>query len=464
MLSKKSYITLLFIGALCLYNCTSTPKESTSITSPFENVDVVAQKVSLKAEEGTTFTYKTGSVVHIPARILVDANGNTVNGDVDIEYREFHTAADIIASGIPMTYDSAGTIHNFQTGGMFEIRAYAKKAVKAQMIPTEEGAREQLYVREGETIEVNLASFIDEPGYNFYALDNNTRQWDYEGVPSNGKPNKAKLARLDKLAPVPVEPLEPQSAEDKKFIFDLIMDVEEYPELAYFNGIMWEYIGDENDFNPTLEDNRWVFQHDWQDIKLSPIKGEKGEYTMQLSNKDKKIDFDVAPVLAGNNYKTALKEFEKKRKKFDKAQKKRIVEEKRMATEANMLRSLRINGFGIYNIDRIHYIKNPVVCRASFELDQNIFQMENTSVFLVTGDQRAVIRFDAKNQEKFYFDPKAENRIVAVLPDNKMAVFGSSDFESLDHEQINNKEHVFTLKVKDEVKDITSLKDMLKQS
>ena len=56
----------------------------------------------------------------IPMDWAVDKNGQPIKGEVEIAYREFHNAAEIIASGIPMT-DKTGEKY-MQTAGMFEVK------------------------------------------------------------------------------------------------------------------------------------------------------------------------------------------------------------------------------------------------------------------------------------------------------------------------------------------------------
>ncbi|MGC6531713.1 MAG: hypothetical protein ACON34_01805, partial [Flavobacteriales bacterium] len=58
----------------------------------------------------------------VPAGCLVDADGNPITGEVDLDYREFRNKADLFLSGIPMEYDSAGTAYTFESAGMFELR------------------------------------------------------------------------------------------------------------------------------------------------------------------------------------------------------------------------------------------------------------------------------------------------------------------------------------------------------
>ncbi len=105
---------------------------------------------------------ESGTRVKIPANALVDANGNPVQGEVNISYREYHEPLEVLLSGIPMTFDSAGARHQFQTAGMFELQA------------VKEG--EEVFIKPGEKIKIEMQSMDDESDYNLYALDE-TQGW-----------------------------------------------------------------------------------------------------------------------------------------------------------------------------------------------------------------------------------------------------------------------------------------------
>ncbi len=64
-----------------------------------------------------------GSSIEIPANVIVDADGNSIKSKVEMSFNQYHSTADIIGSGIPMLYDSAGVSNNFVSGGMFTLKA-----------------------------------------------------------------------------------------------------------------------------------------------------------------------------------------------------------------------------------------------------------------------------------------------------------------------------------------------------
>lgn len=171
----------------------------------FNEFDVPFQSLEVVAERGKHFQLANGSQINVPAQAFVNKNGDPVQGNVQLNYREFHHAAEIIASGIPMEYQGGV----FESGGMFELRG--------------QQASEPVFIAKGSKIEVKLASFTDESefkhyylrepmakepttahqGFGIYAAQAQTTreagpEW-LETGPSVSQPNAGKWARLDSL-------------------------------------------------------------------------------------------------------------------------------------------------------------------------------------------------------------------------------------------------------------------------
>jgi len=79
------------------------------VSPPFENIKPTYEKAVINVNQGGEYTYESGSKITVPPAAFVDNNGDLVNGDIDIKYREFHDFVDFFLSGIPMEYDSART-------------------------------------------------------------------------------------------------------------------------------------------------------------------------------------------------------------------------------------------------------------------------------------------------------------------------------------------------------------------
>lgn len=155
------------LGLSMITMCSVDKSNMACIKQPFKNVNVPFHDFVLNASEEKTIELENGTSISIPANSFVDANGKMVSGEVNFQYREFHTAADIIASGIPMVYDSAGIKIQFESAGMFEINA--KQGDK------------QVYIANGKNLQVSMASFKAGNNFNFYALDTLEKNWENIG-------------------------------------------------------------------------------------------------------------------------------------------------------------------------------------------------------------------------------------------------------------------------------------------
>lgn len=138
------------------------------VKRPIEKADVVPDVFTTNTITGGTVEYGSGTRIIIPPTAFVDANGNTVTGNVDITYREFRDPADIIVSGIPMKYDSGGVVGDFKSAGMFEMYASQNN--------------QEVFVAPGKNVELQFAVTDTAPEYNFYRLDE-SKGWVYESSP-----------------------------------------------------------------------------------------------------------------------------------------------------------------------------------------------------------------------------------------------------------------------------------------
>ena len=423
-----------------------------AVQPPFQNIDVPFHEYEVDVSEGDVIKMSTGTVIRVPKDAFIDENGNPVEGKVTINYREFHNAADIIASGIPMA-NRGDDDKYMETAGMFEIKGKANG--KSVNIAPEKN------------IEVSMASFVKGNNYDFFYLDEKECQWITKG---NAAPsvNQEKKTALSAIAELPPKPAKPEIHNKSKFVFDLDINYSNFPELKSFKDVIWQYDGSSPEEDP--EKNPWVFNTGWTSIELLPSKSSDLQYELSLRSAEKSFRTKVCPVLSENNYEDALSDFEKKNEKYQTAKKAMETERQRLEQEADLLREFRVNDFGIYNWD---VWKNParILVNAQFEFDTDFdADINAVSIFLVTGSNRSVVRYTPKTYNRFSFDPKQENRLIAVLPGNKVAVFEAEDFRKLNtsvlrEQKSAGKSSVFRMKTVDEsissVDDLKSILDKL---
>ncbi|MGB0521468.1 MAG: hypothetical protein ACPGJS_00840 [Flammeovirgaceae bacterium] len=457
---KVSIIIVCCFSLIGFQSCTNTPEKIAAIAPPSEKLDVAPNAFEFLAEEEQHIKLNNGGSLEIPANAFVDENGLPINGKVSIEYREFHEASSIITSGIPMVYEENGKQYHFQTAGMFEIRGYQVAPKTAQLFGSK--AKKQkgkpIFINQTKQVKVNMASFTGEGDYNFYLLDDENGQWK-EIRKSESKPNEVKLKKLEAEAPIPEAPKSPEKHDSKKPVFELNFNANAFPELAHFEGIMWEYSGTDPQEDPSAKQNAWINKIYWSDIAVKANPNQEGAYRMTLKTKAKQFSMDVKPVLSGRNYKKAMKKFEQSVAKFEAAKQKRKAAEERLADEANFIRSASISQFGVYNHDRYYSQTGAQVFAASFKLDNGEEMPDEVTVFLVTGDDRTIIKYPKSAWNQFRVVPYDNNKLVTILPNNQVGVYGTQEFKSL--LTLEQSHQLFKLRVVNNINSFEELQDLM---
>lgn len=451
------FITPVLTGALLIAACDSgnhnheqmqvmgppEAKETAvlAVQPPISGLDVPFESYAVSVAEGMLIETATGTTIEVPAHAFVDKDGNAIQGDVEIKFREFHNATDIIASGIPMHDPETGAY--METAGMFEMKG--------------EQQGKEIFIKGDKEVKVSLASFNEGDHFNFYQLAEENGRWQDKGT-ANAQPNTRKqkrLAALDRqLPPKPVQPRKYSNA--KNFVFDLDIDYSMFPELKTFKGVLWEYAGEGK--NP--EKNDWIFSANWSKVDLK--KSSTGYFELCLFDGKKSFKTLVRPVLDDDNYEKALAEFSAtKMEEYNRIKVAQEKERERLALQANLTRSFAVNGFGIYNWDVWHKPgRRRCVAKPKFDALANVEKGVNRiSFFLVMGGMRSVVRYTPESLKRFSFNPLDNNTLLAILPEGKVAVFSATDFKELDLDKVVENRNLLMKMATSTVK-ISSLDDL----
>lgn len=433
-LTKSAGLLLILMTALILYNCSREVQQFSIISPPFENINVASHEFIIEAETGGSIKLDNGTSISIPPNAFTSKDGNPIKSKVKLKYREFHTSEQILLSGIPMNYKGSF----FQTAGMFEING-----------STEEN--ETVQIAKNKSLQVNLASNVNDGEYSLYYFDEKKNRWLEKG---NSTPieNTEKMKTLATLPTLPDEPIIPQKRDPKTLVFDLDVNLSQYPELKYFNGIVWQFAGLHANNNP--EKMPWVFTEKWSNVSLKKIPDSKNLFALSLTSRKNNFSTVVAPVLKEKDYQKAMTSFEDKMLQYDEQVKKREAIEATASREADLLRTFVVNNFGIYNCDRIYQQADVMQITAKFKLDKEVPEAElNTlKVFQLTGKNRTVISYGIyNNMVNLVFDQADNNKLLIALPGNKIAVCSNEDFKSITGRLLpgESREGVFTLHVLD---------------
>lgn len=141
----------------------------TFVNPPIKGIDVARKYYNINPSIENVLVYSSGTKIFIPANAFVDKEGNSITENVKIAYREFRDQVDILVSGIPMKYDSAGSVNDFESAGMFEMFASVGK--------------DPVELAKGKNIDLNFASTSVDSTYNFYAYDDKTGNWEFQNRP-----------------------------------------------------------------------------------------------------------------------------------------------------------------------------------------------------------------------------------------------------------------------------------------
>ncbi len=453
---KKNVITLggilLVILLFSIYSCQQetinqvktdvAPEAINAVLPPLKNIEVTFGNHLIDATKGGQIRLKNGTKITIPADAFTDIDGRMVKGKVDIQYREFHNATDIIASGIPMK-NKEGTAF-METAGMFEMRGKANG--------------KEIFIAPEKDIEVAMASeyHSKDEVFDFFNFDEETGNWKELGTaePVINKKNTKKSNV--KLPPVPTKPLK---YDENKFVFDLDVNYKKFPELRAYHGVVWQYDGSNPNTDP--EKNAWVFEEDWKEVDIQAVDASKGKYELTLKAFEKSFSTEVCPVLKGKEFEKALADFNNKTSEYKKVKKQAETEKARKAQEAELVRSFRISNFGIFNWD---IWKDPrrMLVDATFDFGDSVNpDLNNVSVFLVTGTRRSVVRYNASDAKRFSYEPGVKNCLLAVLPGNKIGVYSAKEFEKMNAKDFSHEEsRPFTFDMKMQEESISDLKDL----
>lgn len=140
-----------------------TPKETLPLASPLIPSKVMRKRVKI-GRKNTINLGNGRAVLYIPTAALVDMNGQSVRGYVDLEYKEFRDQAAIACSGLPMSYqDGNSPRYQFNSVGMFEIKA------------SKDG--QHLFVAPNKSLKIDYEITNRMPNLGFYQFDDVNQKW-----------------------------------------------------------------------------------------------------------------------------------------------------------------------------------------------------------------------------------------------------------------------------------------------
>jgi len=428
MIQKPLYVILFLI----LFSCGTDPAskvgadradDSKTVTAsvndqvvdkwqekPFRDLDVEFLEFKYNNKKGLEFNLPSGTAVKIPANAFQDADGKPVTSNVVVKYREFQNVNDIIIAGIKMKYSEDSINGDFESAGMFEIRAFT--------------GENELDLRKNKTVDVDLASF-KSGAYNSYVMNEATNNWEFIDK-QKAKPNKHKKEKLKEIdstlkALTVTCVSEPTEFKGKMEVFDLDYDIDRFYEMDFVSEAMWIPVGDEKE-KAQLRSSLSGFD----DMQLVPASEECNTFKLSVWKKNginpvlNKKTFLVKPVFKGKSLSRAKKRYTEHVAELKKKGDERQVAER----EADLWRSFQLKGMGVYNCDRIVDYIDFITLNLEIK-----YKDEVHSYYYLTGNGNVAVKYYPQYLSNFRFNPNSTNSIIAILPDNQVGVVSEKEFE-----------------------------------
>jgi hypothetical protein len=499
-------------------NATNTESTSSKtqafIKPPIDKVKMNYSRYKVDNTKGGEIKHHSGSKIKILKNSLVNKQGELITGEVEILYRELHDQADIIAGGIPMVYDSAGTKYTFESAGMFDIRGLQNG--------------EPVFVKEGSPISVEFNSKQSADKFNQYYLDTLAKNWKYlkrddlpkteikasstetakaikkveakygpaiAAIPKRVDSVKVVYTRKIEKLPKPAEPLKPNKSSGRPQ-FELDVDYKEFPELAAYKNALFE-IGIENkNFSQDLAKIIWSSA----DISEGPQKGRNYWLTLKLRERTEKLV--VYPVLNGADYETAIGKYEEKFEKYKDLQAKREAEEKKLKAEmeakqasflaeqkrlkeeylkeqirisrqqeaslnnqiaagntgaTGITRIFQVSRFGIFNSDCPNFLPKGQQVHPVFVINEASKPIRPDVFYLMEADRNIVYTYSPSDLSGMQIDPAVSYK-ACLVKGKEVFIIGKDEFSSV----ISSKGNKFPVrKINDDISDVSDLRKAL---
>jgi hypothetical protein len=281
------------------------------IVPPISQFNIPANNLLVSGCTDTIINYPSGTKLFIPANAFIRGDNSLANGPFRISFREFHDQVDQLLSGIPMLYDSAGTKMQFESAGMFDIRAYEND------LP--------VFIKEGKELIVDMQSRNFDNNFNIYYLDTIQKRWIYDK--DNSENAILLTAGVDSMLHRKFQTgfesmVLPEKANPLLDNLVIDFDKEEFPELALFDNVKFQFTDKKG--NAASSNNTW------DDVKIT--RQNNKHYLVTFAKGKFKQSFVTTPVLDE-------KDFEKVYTEYDHVRTIRISKFKIITDSLNSLRA-----------------------------------------------------------------------------------------------------------------------------
>lgn len=494
---------------------TEVAQKKAFIAPPVKKLNVAYSSYKVNSANGGEIAHHTATKIKVPKNAFVNKKGEDIIGDVEIQYREMNDQADIIASGIPMTYDSAGTQYHFESAGMFDVRGFQNG--------------EEVFIKHNKPVTVEMVSRQPADSYNQYYLDTVKQNWvvmkhdtplaDKRKPPEEDQKQSKQVTKqiialekkiekipvkidsvktvytkkIEKL-PQPKQPSKPVKASGKPK-FELEVDYKEFPELSAFKNAQFE-VGSENKYyTKEFHDVTWSSAT----VSEGPQKGKNYLLTLKARSRVEKLV--VYPVVCEADYTTAMNSYEKKfddynnllakkeaeevklKQEMEVKQKAYMDEQKKltadllrekvriqqqqeiqlveqfatMGNQQKVMRLFQVSNFGIYNSDCPKTLPDKEII-VTYALNETDLPITPLTVYVVEhGGRNIVYTYDSKSFYNLKYDVDRQYSLCVVAKGN-MYLYTKEQFQAA---IANQKKKLILTPLPESVNDVSDLRKAL---
>ena len=400
------------------------------INLPFD-FEIESKVFLVENERGGVFKYNN-SEINIKANSFVDSNGNLIEGEVKIKYKEFHNPFDFFVSGIPMTYDSANYKYHFESAGMFDIRGF-KNEIPVGLV---------------KSMEVKLASKQEGNYFNKYYFNQKNNEWEFISKDEkilisedfivselDEKEIRNELKNIAKKVKK-IEGTKPVLKSKNAVCIKIEVDKKEFPELESFKDVLFEIDETDENFNPELA------KIEWDDIKL--VKKGTG-YQLVFFDKFKKTILDAKPVFSAIEFEKAMDNYLAINKselgKLKMERNKLIQVSKSFSNQTRVssnigdyvYRLFEVNNFGIYNSDCPRRMPKGQMISTLFLHKKEGVEKPDTIVIkkMYLVEENKNILYNLGSSSTISFNPQNKYVLWAVTNKNELAVYKAKEFAKI---------------------------------
>jgi len=371
------------------------------LKSFFKPFQTPHETYTVSGKEGGQFKCGDGSAINIMGESVTYADGTPVEGDFTIEYKEFKDPADILFSGIPMTFDNGNEQLNFSSVGMYDMRA------------SQDG--KQLDLKQPAEVDFNCTA--PEAGVSFYQMNDETGDWTMQKEVSYGKAVEEFIyTRKSKLE------FDGQYYELNSKVYANYSDI-------HFDEASWDWFFKHFAVYPNLKAMVQEFDESEKTVQSSVQPKEFVDVMVEIMVEEKKEEIRQERLAREEEERQRQKEQAEKMAKI-RAENQKKMEEKRAAQAftSSIVNGLSSPDFGVYNCDQVYRMEEPLALSPTYSDESGTEITSKHVVYVMDLNYNGAFSFHPNN---ITCSGVGKNVIVLFTDDKHVYMLSQDQFAGL---------------------------------